>query len=276
MALAIRKLAPKVVPLRQSSLQVFDIPVEHLIDSQENPQEMDEKTFDQLVEGIKTEGFDEPIHVIPIIGGPNRGKWIIVSGHHRTKAAKLAGFKAIPAIIKEGWNEDKRKIELVRRNHLRGGLNPEKFTRLFNELSKKYDASILKAQMGFTKEEGFKQVYRNIERSLKNPAQKKKLAEAKEKINSVDGISSVLNDIFKQHGSDLDHGFMVFSFAGKHHHYIECDRQLHKMLEKFEAEVKDRGLLAADVFKYLVDKADLSKIRASDKVAERKEQREKQ
>jgi len=272
MALAILKKPSARPVLHESQLKVFDIPITELIDSSENPQEMDEKTFDQLVEGVKQDGFDEPIHVIPVVGGPNKGKWVIVSGHHRTKAAKVIGLKTVPAIIKEGWDDDKRKIELVRRNHLRGGLNPEKFTRLFNELTKKYDASILKVQMGFTKEEGFRQVFKQVEKSL-NPAQKKKLAEAKERITSVDGLSSVLNDIFKEHGADLDHGFMVFSFAGKHHHYVECDSQLHKMLEKFEGEIKDRGLLAADVFKHLIDKADLSRMKASDKVAERKEKR---
>jgi ParB/RepB/Spo0J family partition protein len=278
MALAIKKplraavAVPTVRPLLRKStmLEVFDIPIDDILESKENPNEQDEATFDQLVQVIKDKGFDEPIKVIPALNQP--GKFLCYSGHHRLKAAKVLKFTHIPGVIKDGWSEDERKIALVRENMLRGNLNPEKFTKLYSELAKKYDASILKLQMGFTKEDAFKKVYKSIEKAL-NPSQKKKLDEAKETIKSVDGLSSVLNDIFKEHGADLDFGFIVFSFGGKNHHYIESDSNLNKLVEKLEADVKAKGLFMADVMKYLVANADLSKVKKSDKVATRRETR---
>jgi ParB/RepB/Spo0J family partition protein len=280
MALAIKKLSAerpttaakvtlvKPVALKKSTmLDVFDIPIEDLIESKENPNEQDEATFDQLVQIIKDNGFDEPIKVVPAHGKP--GKYIIYSGHHRFKVAKVLKYTAVPCVIKEGWSEDERKIALIRENHLRGNTNPQKFTQLWNEMSKKYDASILKLQMGITKEDVFKKLYKAVEQNL-NPAQKKKLAEAKEKISSIDGLSSVLNNIFKDKGSDLDHGFVVFNFGGKNHHYVESDKQLNGLLEKLEDEIRSKGLMLSDVFKALLANPDLSKIKKSDKVETRK------
>lgn len=264
----------KTMPLKRSTiLDVFDVPMELIVLSEDNPNEQDEATFDQIVEGIKTDGFDEPIHVIPVEVGPNAGKYIITSGHHRFKAASVLGFTHIPAVIKKGWNDDKRKIELVRRNMLRGNINPEKFTQLFSELSAKgYDASVLKLQMGFTKEDAFKKLFKSVANNLP-PSAKKKLEEAKEDIKSVDGLSSALNAIFKEHGTDLDHGFIVFQFGGKEHVFIECDKGLHGMVKKLTNEAREKNLSMTEIFKKLVSEVDLKKMKPSAHVIARKEAR---
>jgi len=266
--------AVKTAPLRRSTIiGVFDIPIELILASAENPNEQDEATFDQLVEGMKEDGFDEPIHVIPVEEGPDAGKYIITSGHHRHKAAAVLGYTHVPAVIKKGWNDDKRKIELVRRNMLRGNVNSEKFTKLFGELrAKGYDDSVLKLQMGFTKEDAFKKLYKAVSDNLP-PSAKKKLDEAKEDIKSVDGLSSALNAIFKEHGSDLDHGFIVFQFGGKEHHFIECDKGLSGMMKNLEKEAREKGLSLTEIFKTMITTTNLSSFKPSPQVAARKEAR---
>lgn len=262
---------------KSTSLQVFDIPIDQLLDSENNPNEQDEATFDQLVAGIKADGFDEPVIVVPQTAlnqatgqSVETGKYIIVSGHHRKKAAAALKFTHVPCVIKSGWDEDKKDVELVRRNMLKGKLNPEKFTALFQKLSMKgIDQAVLKLQMGFTKSDAFDKLYRAVESNL--PAsQKKKLAEAKETIKSVDGLSSVLNSIFTEHGSDLDHGFVVFSFGGKDHIYIECDSALHKMMRNLTDDVRAKGGNATEVMKQLVGKPVPGTIKPSVATAERK------
>src|SRR4051812_39937204 len=103
-------------PLQPSKLQLFDIPLDRLVAPKENPNEQDEATTDQLIEGVKSEGVDEPLIVVPYL--PEAGHYIIVSGHHRAKTAKLAGLTEVPCVIKEGWDDVRRKVELVRRNQL--------------------------------------------------------------------------------------------------------------------------------------------------------------
>lgn len=269
MALKTRKKVKKPADVctapKESDLKVFDIDIDALIDSEENPNEMDDTAFDELVDGIKTDGFDEPCLVMPIYeddGKTPSGKYILASGHHRTKAARVAGMRTVPCIIKTGWDDQARKIALVRRNMLRGGMNPEKFTKLYNELSKSMDRELLKLQMGFTKKDAFDKVYKSVEKSLPQSA-KKKLAEAKENIKSVDDLSSVLNTIFKEHGSELDHGFMVFSFGGKNHHYIKIDKEADDTLKRIEKAIASEGLDAGEVFKTLLKGFDLSEYEKS-------------
>lgn len=245
----IKRLVPvnPTLSLTASSLKVFDIPDELLIDHDDNPNEQDDTTLDRLTQQIKEDGFDEPLIVVPSLKHP--GKYLIVSGHHRRRGGKLAGMTSFPCVVKQGWDEDKADIELVSRNILRGKLNPEKFSALTNKLLKKgYDLALIRAQMGFTKTDAFEKLYKQASDALP-PAARKRLADAKERITSVDGLSSVLNDIFTEHGADLKHGFVVFNFGGKKHHYIECDLETHKMMEALEERCRSEGTDIRAVFK---------------------------
>lgn len=240
--------------LAKSSLQVFDIPIELLVDSEENPNEMDDKTFDQFVEKVKEEGFDEPIKVVP---HPDGERYFIAAGHHRVKCAKLLKFTHVPGVVKEGWDDDKRKLELVANNMVKGNLNPEKFTQLYNDLAKRYDRELLKTMMGFTRKDAFDKVYKAV--SDKLPAkQKKQLEEAKETIRSVDDLSSVLNTIFKEGGSELSQGYMVFSFGGKEHLYIQADAELHQATKALIEEAKTTGVSVPAALLAAIRKVDLT------------------
>jgi hypothetical protein len=255
--------------LKKSKLEVFDIKLDDLIESPENPNEMDEQTFDQFVQAVREDGFDEPIHVVPIESGPDAGKWLIFSGHHRKKAAGVLGLDAVPAVIKPGWTQDKVKIELVRRNMGRGAVNPEKFTKLYNELvSRGYDEAMLKLQMGITNSAEFKRLYQNAAKQM-TPAQRKKLDDAKETIKSVDDLSATINKIFTDHGSELDCNMLVFNYgkgSKQKVYYVKCDDPLGKMLENLQAEIVNRKLDATDVFKDLVSKVDLGQVRSAPKI----------
>lgn len=232
--------------LKKSKLAVFDIPLGQLVEHGENPNEQDEKTFDQLVERIRKEGFDEPIHVIPEIKNGNvTGKYLIFSGHHRVKAARLAGLREVPAIIREGWDDDRIAIELISRNRLTGDLNPHKFTELFTRLQKRYDPEQLKKMMGLTQKKAFNALFKQVRDQLPAKA-KKKLDEAKETINSVEDLSQVLNTIFKDHGSETDHSFMVFTYGGKDHYYIQVSDGTAKRVKALKDRLEAIGPMAGD------------------------------
>jgi hypothetical protein len=232
--------------LKESTLKVFDIPLGQLVEHSENPNEQSEKTFDQLVERIRTEGFDEPIHVYPEMKkGALTGKYVIFSGHHRVKAGKLAGMTHVPGIIREGWDEDRVAIELVTRYQLRGNLNAHKFTELYNRLQKRYEPEQLKKMMGLTEKKQFESLYKQVSSQLQ-PKQRKKLEEAKETIKSVDDLSKVLNTIFKEHGSETDHSFMVFTYGGKKHYYIQVEGDTAKMVESIKERCEALGPMAGN------------------------------
>ena len=222
-----------------TKLAVVDIPVEDLIPDEDNPNEMDEATFDLLIEEIREEGFDEPIQVRP--HPTQKGKYQISGGHHRVKAAKVIGLESVPAVVKN-WTDRQQKVALVKRNSLRGDLNKVKFARLYQDLAKKSkDVVQLQRELGFSNP---KKLDAMIEQAGTNmtPSQKKKLAEAKEKIKTMDDLSSVLHRIFKESGSEVDKGYMVFSYGGKDHHYFQIDEETNKRLKAIKKECEDAGV----------------------------------
>ena len=87
------KLVTSHATLKPSkTVVVFDAPVTLLVEHGENPNEQNEKTFDELVERVRTEGLDEPIMVYPELkNGQPTQKFVIYSGHHRFKARASRG-----------------------------------------------------------------------------------------------------------------------------------------------------------------------------------------
>jgi hypothetical protein len=256
-------------PQPSKLMNVVDIPFDKIVLSPENPNKMDEAEFDELVDGIIKEGFDEPILVVPQLGpdGKETGKYINFSGEHRYKGLAVAaarpdagnkvfGWTSIPAIVKQGWDDDKRKINLVRRNFLRGRPDPEKTIKIFTDLKAKgYNDAVLRLQMGFTKQDSFDRMFKQVRQAL--PAeQKKKLDEAKEEIKSIDDLSGVVNKLFTEHGSTMSQGYMVFSLGGKKHHYYAIDGETEKMLCGLEERIQRRKIDAATAFKELLAKVD--------------------
>ena len=245
--------AAKSTGLKRSKLDIFDIPDELLIDSPDNPQEMDDATFDELVEGIKADGFDEPILVIRDFDdeGELTGKYMIISGHHRRKGGRAAGMVSFPAIIKPDMEDAARKIALVRRNNLRGSLNKKKFTNLFLEVSPVLGAETAKRLMGFTKEAAFKKLYEDVSKAVPKE-HRKQLDEAKETVKSVDDLSSVLNGIFRKEGSKIRKGYAVFSFGGKKHFYFQIEKDVAELLEEVNYKINGENRTANDVLHELL------------------------
>jgi len=252
--MTIAKRRPKKAAVKPvaSKLEVIDIPVENLIPDEDNPNEMDEATFDLLIEEIREQGFDEPIQVRP--HPTMKGKYQIGGGHHRVKAATVIGMQSVPAVVKD-WDDRVQKVMLVKRNALRGDLNKQKMAKLYKQLAKDAkDPVQLQRELGFSNPKKLDAIIERVEKSM-TPTQKKKLAEAKEDIKTLDDLSSVLNRIFKESGSDMDQGYMVFSFGGRDHHYVQIDGDTNDALHRLKADCEKTGKNFRDVLQSIVASA---------------------
>lgn len=236
---------------RAGKLRVLDLPLSKLHEDVDNPNEMDEDTLDLLIDEIREQGFDEPILVRrhPSI----KGHYQIGSGHHRVKAARALGMDTVPAVIKE-WTDREQKTALVKRNALRGELSAEKMVKLYSKLAKGRDATQVQRELGFTSAKKLDGLIGEAAKAL-NPKQRKKLADAKETIKSVDDLSSVLNRIFKESGSELDKGYMVFSFGGKNHHYFQITDETDSKLKSLLAACDATDTVYTDFIEGLIESA---------------------
>ena len=88
---------------------LIDIPINRIIPSPDQPRKtFYEQTISELAESIKQHGVLSPIIVRP--SGP---KYEIIAGERRLRAARQAGLKEIPAIIKKASDEDAKIISLI-------------------------------------------------------------------------------------------------------------------------------------------------------------------
>ena len=88
----------------------------------------DEEKLQELSDSIKEQGVIQPILVVKSKNG-----YMIVAGERRWRAAKLAGLKKIPAIVKDYTDTKKKQVALIE-NIQREDLNVIEVARAIKEL----------------------------------------------------------------------------------------------------------------------------------------------
>ena len=84
---------------------------------------MDEGALYELAESIKVQGILQPILVRQLQDGANQGKYEIIAGERRFRAAKLAGLDSVPVLVRDVPNEAAAAMALIE-NIQREDLNP--------------------------------------------------------------------------------------------------------------------------------------------------------
>ena len=112
-----------------------DIKKIHIKDIRPNPYQprkrFDEEKLQELSESIKEHGLFQPIIVKKSIRG-----YELIAGERRTKAAEMAGFTEIPAIIKEYNDEEMLEIAILE-NTQRENLNPIEEAEAYKQIIEK-------------------------------------------------------------------------------------------------------------------------------------------
>jgi len=126
----LRALIPESDAFEGAAVRV--IPIDQIDRNPEQPRKhFDESQLEELKESILAHGVLEPIIVRPV-----GGRYEIVVGERRWRAAKLAGLDAIPAAVREMSDREAMELALVE-NLQREDLNPieeaEAYKRLMDE-----------------------------------------------------------------------------------------------------------------------------------------------
>ena len=101
-----------------------------LIDRNNNQprKNFDEQALNELAESIKTYGI-----VQPIIVNKKDNRFVIVAGERRWRAARIAGLKTVPCIVKDYSNQEISEIAIIE-NLQREDLNPIESARAIKNL----------------------------------------------------------------------------------------------------------------------------------------------
>jgi ParB family transcriptional regulator, chromosome partitioning protein len=84
---------------------------------------MDEGALYELAESIKAQGIMQPILVRKLADGENAGKYEIIAGERRFRAARLAGLDSVPVLVRDVPDEAAAAMALIE-NIQREDLNP--------------------------------------------------------------------------------------------------------------------------------------------------------
>lgn len=215
-----------------------------------NPNEMDERLFDELAADIGDEELDQPVVVRP--HPTKNGCFLIVDGEHRWRASKIKGLTEVPISVRD-YTEEEAMIKTVRRNMIHGELNVAKFSNMLRRLD----------DNGISPERARELMAMNPRQFDKSwKGQTSKTAERAEKLienaevgvqitTFVANLSQMIRDIVEQDGDTMAQGYIAFSFRGQSCLMISMDKALHKIVSEYmqtvQEDEKDQAAISADL-----------------------------
>lgn len=94
----------------------------------------DETALKELATSIKTHGIIQPI----VLNRAEDGKYMIIAGERRWRAAKMAGLEQVPAFVRNYTPKQVKEISIIE-NLQREDLNPIEAARAIKQLMDEYD-----------------------------------------------------------------------------------------------------------------------------------------
>ena len=125
-------------PVKQEEPQATEKPQEILIslidrNTRQPRKVFEEEPLNELAQSIKIHGVIQPIIVVK-----RNERYMIVSGERRFRASKIAGLKAIPAIVRDYTDAQIAEIALIE-NLQREDLNPIESAKAIKELIDRFN-----------------------------------------------------------------------------------------------------------------------------------------
>jgi hypothetical protein len=232
---------PNFVPLKKDELLIVWVPITDVFPNPDNPNEMDDKQFNNLVASIKANGFREPMEIRPIVDATDDRfdkkvqKYEMIGGEHRWNALQVLQWEAVPCIIDHGastMDKDSRDMLLVSRNNVRGELSPEKFTKLVQRMMPKYGSEILQESMRFADQDAMDEYILEVADTMPTEEMKASVKKQKGKLKTVEDLSRFINKIFSTYGSTVELSFLSFEFGGNTHCIVWMDKGVKALIEE--------------------------------------------
>jgi ParB family chromosome partitioning protein len=159
------------------------IKLEQLVPFANHPFKLYEgERFNEMVESIKNFGV-----IVPIVARKKGLKFEILSGHNRVNAAKDAGLKEVPTVLKEGLTEDEAMLIVTETNLMQ---------RSFTDLAHSERAKVIATRHNAMKKQGVRNdLLGEIEKLSKAPnlASKETLSPMDTKLDSMKDVGTEYN-----------------------------------------------------------------------------------
>jgi len=210
-----------------------------------NPNEQSEETFQQLMQEIKEDGFEQPLNVVK----DDKGKgYVIIGGEHRWRAACLLGMEELPCYVHD-WDMSEQKLKTVRRNLLTGKLNARKFTDLVDELTQTgLELNDMPTALGFDTQKEFDRYFIKA-KEAQDTEFVDDLTSEKAPMEAQESLMSIVANIFNEckGAATVDQSYLFFTVKGKVQMAILCSDQTWDAVQNLVAHLRESGE-SADAF----------------------------
>lgn len=114
---------------------LLQIDVEQVLPGRYQPRhEFDENAIQELARSIKARGIIQPVLVKPADGG----KYELIAGERRWRAAREAGLKTVPALVRSAGEPEALELALIE-NLQREDLNPIESAKAYRQLIDEFE-----------------------------------------------------------------------------------------------------------------------------------------
>lgn len=229
----------KATPKIHEVVRVRD---ELLFDHPNNTNKQSKHVHQELMDSISEHGFDEPLIVVP--RRDTTPGYFIVSGNHRRKAGRSVGMEEFPVVIRDDWNDVEARIQLVRRNFVRGAIDRTLFTEEINKLQLEHQLNldIIMERMGFEDAENFAEFYKQEQKRERSAAAAIVAQQQVSQVKMIDDLGTIISVLFEKYGQTVPNSFMVFPLGGKNHVFIQMTPALKKTVDAVTAKCVADGM----------------------------------
>jgi ParB family chromosome partitioning protein len=114
----------------RASTGLHEIPVDRIAPNPQQPRErLDEAQLAELAESLRAHGVLQPL----VVTQGEDGRYLLIAGERRWRAARLAGLKTVPAVVKEATPRERLEWALVE-NLQRQDLGPLETAAAYRQL----------------------------------------------------------------------------------------------------------------------------------------------
>lgn len=107
-------------PTVEATEALTEIPVDQIdVNPRQPRKDFDQAALDELARSLRSSGMLQPVVVRRALDG----RWQLIAGERRWRAARQAGLERIPAVVREATDAESLELALVE-NLLREDLNP--------------------------------------------------------------------------------------------------------------------------------------------------------
>jgi ParB family chromosome partitioning protein len=138
--------APVAEPVKVAGAYFAEIPVQQIVPNPRQPRSVfDPDAMSELVTSLKEVGLLQPI----VVRRTGDETYELVMGERRWRASQLAGFEAVPAIVRQ-TEDDKMLVDALLENLHRSALNPLEEAAAYDQLLVDFECThdVLAARIG--------------------------------------------------------------------------------------------------------------------------------